>query len=69
VLEVLDVGVRPNARVGRAARAAPGRPGRRLGADSADDPTRWLTAHVARQYESSRNNALSWATHRATEWR
>jgi hypothetical protein len=40
---------------------------RRGVARSADDPTRWLAAHVARQPEGNRNNALFWATHRAVE--
>jgi hypothetical protein len=33
----------------------------------AGDPTSWLAAHVARQTEGNRNNALFWAACRATE--
>jgi hypothetical protein len=33
----------------------------------ADDPTPWLAAHVARQAEGNRNNALFWAACRAVE--
>jgi hypothetical protein len=40
---------------------------RTAAARSADDPTRWLAGHVARQPEGNRNNALFWATHRAVE--
>jgi hypothetical protein len=31
------------------------------------DPTPWLAAHVARQVEGNRNNALFWAACRAAE--
>jgi hypothetical protein len=40
---------------------------RTAAARSAEDPTRWLTAHLARQPEGNRNSALFWATHRAVE--
>ena len=58
IVQLLDPPAPP---LGDAGRAAPAR--------SADDPTRWLAGHVARQPEGNRNNALFWATHRAVEAR
>jgi len=43
------------------------RPERPAASRSGEDPTPWLAAHVARQPEGNRNNALFWATHRAVE--
>jgi hypothetical protein len=58
IVQLLDPPARPLDRSGRPATSRSG-----------EDPTRWLAAHVARQPEGNRNNALFWATHRAVEAR